>query len=51
LTDSAEADPSGGKISIVSPVGKAVVGCFAGDEIAVQTPKGERKYMLASIKH
>ena len=32
LTDSAEADPSGGKISIVSPVGKAVVGCFAGDE-------------------
>jgi transcription elongation factor GreA len=51
LTDSAEADPSGGKISIVSPVGKAVIGTFAGDEIAVQTPKGERKYKISSIKN
>lgn len=50
LTDSAEADPTGGKISIVSPVGEALMGRAAGDEIAVQTPKGERKYILSTIK-
>ena len=51
LTDTAEADPLSGKISIVSPVGGAVVGRPQGDEIAVQTPKGERRYQLASIKN
>lgn len=51
LTDSAEADPLSGKISIVSPVGGAIVGCSQGDEFAVQTPKGERRYQLASIKN
>lgn len=50
LTDTAEADPLSGKISIVSPVGRGVVGCSQGDEFAVQTPKGERRYQLASIK-
>jgi len=51
LTDSAEADPLSGKISIVSPVGGAIVGCSQGDEFAVQTPKGERRYQLVSIKN
>ncbi len=50
LTDSAEADPLGGKISIVSPVGEALMGHNPGEEIAVQTPKGERKYFLSTIK-
>lgn len=51
LTDTAEADPLSGKISIVSPVGGAVVGCSQGDEFAVQTPKGERRYQVSSIKN
>jgi transcription elongation factor GreA len=51
LTDTAEADPMSGKISIVSPVGGAVVGCSQGDEFAVQTPKGERRYLVSSIKN
>ena len=50
LTDSAEADPLGGKISIVSPVGHALMGHNSGEEISVQTPKGERKYILSTIK-
>jgi transcription elongation factor GreA len=50
LTDSAEADPLGGKISIVSPVGEALMGHNPGEEISVQTPKGERKYLLSTIK-
>ena len=50
LTDTADADPNAGKISIISPVGKAVLGCFQGDEVPVQTPKGERRYKVSSIK-
>jgi transcription elongation factor GreA len=50
LTDSAEADPPSGKISIVSPVGEALMGHNPGEEISVQTPKGERKYILSTIK-
>ena len=49
LVDSAEADPAGGKISVVSPVGKAVVGAVVGDEVAVRTPKGERKYKVTAV--
>ena len=50
LVDSAEADPAGGKVSVVSPVGKAMVGCHTGDEVAVLAPKGERKYRIASVR-
>ena len=50
LTDTAEADPLGGKISIVSPVGEAIVGHSAGEEIAVQTPKGTRRYKISAVK-
>ena len=50
LVDSAEADPAGGKISVVSPVGKAVVGAVVGDEVAVRTPKGERKYRITVVE-
>jgi transcription elongation factor GreA len=50
LTDSAEADPLAGKISIVSPVGQAIIGHTKGDEVKVQTPKGERRYKVADIK-
>lgn len=50
LTDSAGADPLGGKISIVSPVGEAIFGRKPGDEISVQTPKGVRRYKISNIK-
>ncbi len=50
LVDSSETDPAGGKISVVSPVGSAVLGCQKGDEVSVQAPKGERRYKISSIK-
>ena len=50
LVDSAEADPSGGKISVVSPVGEAVVGAVEGDEVAVRAPKGERRYRVTVVE-
>ena len=50
LVDSAEADPAGGKISVVSPVGAAVVGAVVGDEVSVRAPKGERKYRVTAVE-
>lgn len=49
LVNTAEADPTGGKLSIDSPVGGAVAGAIAGTEVAVQAPKGERKYKVVSV--
>jgi transcription elongation factor GreA len=39
-----ESDPGNGKISVSSPIGKALVGCTEGDEVEVQTPRGTRTY-------
>ncbi len=49
LVDSTEADPVAGKISVVSPVGKAIVGRRKGEELAVVVPKGERRYKITAI--
>jgi len=39
-----ESDPPNGRISVSSPIGKALVGRTAGDEVEVQTPGGTRNY-------
>src|SRR5579864_9448838 len=39
-----EADIKKGKISIGSPIARALIGKYAGDEVSVQTPGGVRKY-------
>ncbi len=39
-----ESDPAAGKISMTSPIGRALVGRGEGDEITVQTPRGQRRY-------
>lgn len=45
-----EANPAEGKISNESPLGIAFVGRKKGDEILVNTPRGEVKYKIISIK-
>jgi len=45
-----EVDPEKGKISLASPIGKALVGRKEGDETAVTTPKGARKFEIVSLK-
>ena len=45
-----ETDPSKGKISGVSPVGKAVVGCIEGHTVDVNVPVGKIKYQIKQIK-
>ncbi len=44
LVNSDESDPKNGKISISSPIGKALMGRTEGDEVEVQTPRGTRSY-------
>jgi transcription elongation factor GreA len=45
-----ETAPSKGKISGVSPVGKAVVGRSEGDTVLVSVPVGKIKYQIKQIK-
>lgn len=49
LTGSEESNPSEGKISINSPVAKALLGHGIGDEISIKVPKGILKYKVTSI--
>ena len=43
------ADSLKGKISNESPVGKALIGKAAGDEVTVETPNGQFKYKVLEI--
>jgi transcription elongation factor GreA len=45
-----EADYANGSISIQSPVGKALLGKEAGDEVIVDAPRGRIGYELVSIR-
>ena len=49
LVGPAESDPSSGRISSSSPVGRALIGRAAGDEAVVATPRGEVRYRVVSI--
>ena len=45
-----EADPTEGKISSVSPLGKALMGKKKGDVVTYQAPAGEITYIITEIK-
>jgi transcription elongation factor GreA len=49
LVDSWEADPGKGKISVVSPIGQALLGHHKGDEIKVNAPAGVIQYKIDDI--
>ncbi len=46
-----EADVKAGKISVTSPLGRALVGKEVGDEIAVETPKGIRRFAIEEVHY
>jgi transcription elongation factor GreA len=50
LVGSAEANPRAGKISIVSPMGKALLGAKVGDRVTVATPDGDIVFRVKSIE-
>jgi transcription elongation factor GreA len=49
LVGSAEAKPSEGKISIESPLGKALMGAKPGQKVTVKAPDGELVFTIKSI--
>jgi transcription elongation factor GreA len=44
-----EADATNGKISITSPIARALIGKEVGDSIELNTPGGERYYEILEI--
>jgi transcription elongation factor GreA len=50
IVGSAEADPFEGKISNDSPIAKSLIGKSAGEEVIVQTPGGDMKVKIVSVK-
>ncbi len=46
-----ESDLAKGKISISSPIARALIGKEAGDSVEVNTPGGGRSYEILSVKY
>ena len=46
-----EADIKRGKISITSPIGRALIGKYPGDAVEVQTPGGLRAFEIVDVKY
>jgi transcription elongation factor GreA len=46
-----EADIKQGKVSISSPLARALIGKSAGDEVEVQTPGGVRRYEITDVRY
>ena len=44
-----EADVAQGRISLGSPLGRALLNRSEGDDIEVQTPKGKRRYQIIDL--
>lgn len=44
-----ESDVKEGKISILSPLARALIGKLAGDSIQVKSPKGEKEYEVVKF--
>ena len=49
IVGAAEADPRDGKISNESPIGKAILGHRAGDDVQVEAPDGSYKVRIIKI--
>lgn len=50
LVGAFEANPSAGRISNESPVGRALLGHKVGDQVIVSTPGGVKEYTILSIE-
>jgi transcription elongation factor GreA len=49
LVGSAEANPADGKISIESPLGKALIGAKVGEKVRINAPGGEITFTIKGI--
>lgn len=46
-----EAEPKNGKISISSPIARALIGKSGGDEVQVRTPTGVRSFEILGVEY
>ena len=46
-----EADVAAGKISVISPIARAIMGKPGGEEVVVKVPAGEVQYEIEKIEH
>lgn len=49
IVGSNEANPIEGRISDRSPIGSAILGKKAGEEVTVAAPKGDKKYVIVEV--
>jgi transcription elongation factor GreA len=49
LVSAAESDPAGGRLSIDSPLGRALAGARVGDQIAFDAPRGRRRLEIVEL--
>jgi transcription elongation factor GreA len=50
IVNTAEANPALGRLSTSSPVGRALIGAAAGDEVTVQSPAGAMAYRVIGVR-
>jgi transcription elongation factor GreA len=50
LVGSAESDPAAARISVMSPVGRALVGARPGMDVTVETPRGPVTYRVLAVE-
>ena len=46
-----EADIKAGKISVMSPIARALIGKSVGDAVSVATPGGDKEYEIDDVEH
>jgi transcription elongation factor GreB len=46
-----EADAANGKVAFTAPIARAVLGCAAGDEATLHTPRGDETLEIVSIEY
>ena len=51
LVSPREVDPTKGKISNVSPIGKAVIGKEQGETVEIEAPAGRLRYRIKRIEN
>lgn len=50
IVGSTEADPMAGRISDLSPIGRAIIGTKKGDKVKVEIPAGEMELEILDVK-
>ena len=49
IVSAAESDPASGRLSIDSPLGRALTGARVGDAVTFDAPRGQRRLEVAAI--